>query len=184
MIYEIRFHGRGGQGAVTAAELLVKAAVSEGKWGQAFPFFGPERRGAPVTAFARISEERRFLHSPITEPNVVVVLDKKILDVVDVAAGMKENGTAVVNSPKSVAVDRLKGFRRCFVDATKIALSLGLSFAGWVVVNTAMLGALIKAVPIVSLESVTAAIKGNWPGRVGEVNAEAAERAYREAYVL
>ncbi|MCX8189140.1 MAG: 2-oxoacid:acceptor oxidoreductase family protein [Nitrososphaeria archaeon] len=183
MLYEIRFHGRGGQGSVTAAELLVKAALAEGKWGQSFPFFGAERRGAPVTAFARISEEKYFLHSPITEPNVVVVLDKKILDVVDVTAGLKENGMLVINSG-NFSKESSYGFRVCYVDATKIAFSLGLSVAGWVIVNTAMLGAIVKAVPLIRLESVVNAIRHNWPGRIGEINAESARRAYEEAVVL
>ncbi len=184
MIYEIRFHGRGGQGAVTAAELLVKAAVTEGKWGQSFPFFGAERRGAPVTAYARISEEKHFIHSPITEPNIVVVLDKKILDVVDVTDGLKEDGTLIINSSRSFPKESLKKFRTCIVDATKIAVSLGLSVAGWVIVNTAMLGAIIKAVPIVTIESVMNAIRNNWSGRIGAINAEAARRAYEEASFL
>ncbi|MBC7091505.1 MAG: 2-oxoacid:acceptor oxidoreductase family protein [Nitrososphaeria archaeon] len=184
MLYEIRFHGRGGQGAVTAAELLVKAAVCEGKWGQSFPFFGAERRGAPVTAFARISEEKHFLHSPITEPNIVVVLDRKILDIVDVKSGLKENGTLVINSSKNIPKELLQNFRTYVVDATKIAVSLELSFTGWVIVNTAMLGAIVKAVPIVTPEGIMNAIRNNWAGKVGELNAEAAKRAYEEATIL
>ncbi len=184
MIYEIRFHGRGGQGTVTAAELLVKAAVAEGKWGQSFPFFGAERRGAPVVAFARISEEKHFLHSQITEPNIIVVLDKKIMEAVDVTDGLKEDGVLVINSSGLFSKESLRNFRICVVDATKIAVSLGLSVAGWVIVNTAMLGAIVKAVPLVKVESIMNAIRNNWPERVGEINAEAARRAYEEATVL
>lgn len=137
-----------------------------------------------MVAFARISEEKHFLHSQIIEPNIVVVLDKKILEAVDIADGLKENGVLVINSSKLFSKKTLHNFRIWVVDATKIAVSLGLSVAGWVIVNTAMLGAIVKAVPLVKLESVMNTIRNNWPGRVGEINAESARRAYEEATVL
>ncbi len=178
MLYEIRFHGRGGQGAVTAANLLVRAALLEGKWGVSFPFFGAERRGAPVTAYARISDGPLKIHQQIYEPDIIVVLDPKIPSLVDVSDGLKDDGIAVVNSPSKP--DNVKASKIYFVDATGIALELGLVVAGWPVVNTSMLGALVKATGIVSIDSVVSAIKEWWKGRVGELNAKAALRAYEE----
>ncbi|MGQ9781876.1 MAG: 2-oxoacid:acceptor oxidoreductase family protein [Nitrososphaeria archaeon] len=185
MLYEFRFHGRGGQGAVTAAELLVKAANIEGKWGQSFPFFGAERRGAPVTAFARISEERKLLHSQIYRPDAVAVLDRKIADTVDVSTGLKQGGLLVFNSPTASDLRRrFSGFKVFYVNATKIAEDLGLSMAGWAIVNTPVLGAVVKAVGLLKLESVVEAIELNWPGRTGQANSEAARRAFNEVSVL
>ena len=105
---EIRFHGRGGQGAVTSAELLALAAIGEGKYAQAFPSFGPERRGAPVVAFCRIDEERIRIRANIYEPDIVVVLDSSLLKIVNVAAGLKSNGIVVTTStdaPEKVKED-------------------------------------------------------------------------------
>ncbi|MGQ9782347.1 MAG: 2-oxoacid:acceptor oxidoreductase family protein [Nitrososphaeria archaeon] len=95
MLYEIRFHGRGGQGAVTAAELLVKAANVEGKWGQSIPLFGAERRGAPTIASARFSDVKLSIHSQVYNPDLVVVLDRKILDFVDVTQGLKRGALSL-----------------------------------------------------------------------------------------
>ena len=101
---EIRWHGRGGQGAVTSAELVAQAAISEGKYGQAFPSFGPERRGAPVLAFVRIdSQEPIRIRAEITDPDVVVVLDPGLLTIVNVAAGLKKDGIVIINTKKSFA---------------------------------------------------------------------------------
>ncbi|WP_460124588.1 2-oxoacid:acceptor oxidoreductase family protein [Stetteria hydrogenophila] len=176
---EVRFHGRGGQGAVTAANLLVEAAVLEGKYAQAFPHFGAERRGAPVVAFARISDRPIDRHSQVRSPDVAVVLDPVLFSLVDVTEGLKPGGVVVVNSPSRPR--ELKAGRVVCVDATGIARSLGLVVAGWPVVNTGILGALVKATGLVSLESVVKAIKSRWPGSLGEANAEAATRAYEEA---
>lgn len=185
MLCEFRFHGRGGQGAVTAAELLVKSANIEGKWGQSFPFFGAERRGAPVTAFARISDERKSLHSMICSPDVVVVLDSRILDDVDVTNGLKRCGILVFNSSKFSDLQQRFGHFKVFcVDATKIARELGLSMGGWMIVNTSILGAVVKAVGLLKLESVLEAIELTWPGRVGQVNSEAARKAFFEVNTL
>ena len=98
---EVRFHGRGGQGAVTSAELLAIAAIEEGKFAQAFPSFGPERRGAPVMAFSRVADSRIRTRCQIYEPDVVIVLDSSILNVVNVVDGLKDGGLVVVNSPKT-----------------------------------------------------------------------------------
>ncbi len=176
MFVEIRIHGRGGQGAVTAANLLVTAALFEGKYGQAFPFFGAERRGAPVLAFARLSDKPIRIHSEIKEPDMVVVFDQSLFDLVDVLAGLKPGGKILVNSPEPIEV---KGqYEVYYVDATKIALDLKLVVAGWALINTPMLGAMAKVLGNISIESVVKAIKQNWPGRLGEVNARAAEKAF------
>ena len=181
-VTEIRFHGRGGQGAVTAATLLVNAAVREGKWGQSIPSFGAERRGAHVLAFARIAEEPVPVHSMVRRPHIVVVLDPSLVVVESerrkVLSGLRPGGIVVANTPRP---PRLSGSYRVYhVDATGIAEELGLVVAGWPVVNTAMLGALARASGVVGIDSVVEAITGYWSGRVAELNAEAARRAYQE----
>jgi pyruvate ferredoxin oxidoreductase gamma subunit len=170
---EIRFHGRGGQGAVTAAELLAVAANEEGKWSQAFPFFGVERRGAPVMAFTRIADEYIKTRQQVYEPDIVVVLDPTLLDAVNVLEGAKKGAPVIVNTKKKPDI---KGFEVKTVDATKIALEeLGKPF-----VNTPMLGALVKATGIVKIDSLVNAIKERYPGEVGEKNARAIKKTYEE----
>ncbi len=178
MLVEIRFHGRGGQGAVTAANLLVDAAIHEGKYGQAFPHFGAERRGAPVVAFARISDKPIQIHSQIENPDIIVVLDSRLFELTDVLSGLKPGGVVVVNSKGKPPIDG--DFKVYCVDATKIALDLGLVVSGWPVVNTTMLGALSKATGVVGLESIIWAITNNFKGKLGELNSEAARRAFEE----
>ncbi|MCS7124195.1 MAG: pyruvate ferredoxin oxidoreductase subunit gamma [Candidatus Bathyarchaeota archaeon] len=178
MLKEIRIHGRGGQGAVTAAQLLAHAAHIEGKHVQAFPYFGAERRGAPVKAFARISENPILLHSQVYNPDYVVVLDPQLYKIIDVTEGLKSNGVIVLNAAKPPDELKLGGWRVATVDATEIALELGLRIAGQPVVNTSMVGAFAGATDEVSLESVLKAIKLNWRGSAGEKNARAAELAY------
>lgn len=179
MLVEVRFHGRGGQGAVTAANLLASAAVIEGKYAQAFPHFGAERRGAPVVAFARVSDRPIEKHSQVRNPDIVVVLDPVLLELVDVTAGLKPGGVVVINTPSKP--EGLKAGKVVCVDATRIAKELGLIVAGWPVVNTGILGALAKATKIVTIDSVIKAIKSQWQGKMGEANAEAARRAFNEA---
>lgn len=176
-VVEIRFHGRGGQGVVTAAHILVDAAMREGFWGAAFPFFGAERRGAPVTAYARISRSRVLTKSMIRKPDAVVVLDPAIMKYVNVFDGLREGSVAVVNSPESPTLPiKVKLYT---VDATKIALDLGLVLAGWPLVNVAMVGALSRILGI-KLTHILEAVTGVLSGRVAELNARAAERAYHE----
>jgi len=178
---EIRFHGRGGQGAVTSAELLAHAAISEGKFGQAFPSFGPERRGAPVMAYARISEKRILLREAVYEPNVVIVLDGALLNIVDVESGLVEGGTVVVNSPHTPAELRkkhgLKG-RLAVVDATKIAMEI----LKRPITNTTMLGAFIKATGAVEMQSMEAPLNDRF-GAIAARNFEVMKRAYKETKV-
>jgi len=178
MIIEIRIHGRGGQGGVTLAELLARAAYKEGKWSQAFPYFGAERRGAPVKAFARVSDKPILMHSEIYTPDYVVVLDPRLPEVVSVAQGLKSNGMIIINTRKKPEEMDFNGYSVATVDATGIALELNLLVAGLPVVNTAMCGAFAKATGELKLQSVVEAINETWPGAAGEKNARAAELAY------
>jgi len=178
---EIRFHGRGGEGAVTAAELLAKAVFKEGRYVQAFPLFGAERRGAPVKAFARIDDKEILIRSQIYCPDYVVVLDSGLLGIIDVTEGLKEAGLVLINSRKKPEEIQLgTNCRLATVDATSIALELSLLVAGLPVVNTAILGAFARATDEVKLESVTYAIREAWPGKIGEKNAYAAELAFQK----
>lgn len=178
MIREIRIHGRGGQGGVTAAELIARAAYKEGKWVQAFPYFGAERRGAPVKAFARISDDPILIRSQIYNPDYVIVLDESLLEVANVTEGLKKDGIIIINTRKKPSEIDLAGYRVATVDATGIALELDLLVAGLPVVNTAMVGAFAKATGEIKIESVIESIKEEWRGAIGEKNAKAAVLAY------
>jgi len=178
LIREIRIHGRGGQGGVTAAELIARAAYKEGKWVQAFPYFGAERRGAPVKAFARISDDPILIRSQIYNPDYVIVLDESLLEVANVTEGLKKDGIIIINTRKKPSEIDLAGYRVATVDATGIALELGLLVAGLPVVNTAMVGAFAKATGEIKIESVIESIKEEWRGAIGEKNAKAAVLAY------
>ena len=179
---EIRFHGRGGQGAVTSAELLALAAIEEGMYAQAFPSFGPERRGAPVLAFCRISDQPIRIRANIYEPDIVVVLDASLLKIVNVAAGLKTNGLLVTTSSDSsekVREDLKIKNRIGLVDAVKIAREV----LGLPITNTTMLGSLIKASGLVKKESFISPLKERF-GRIAEKNISAFERAYQETIVI
>lgn len=178
VLKEIRIHGRGGQGSVTAAEVLARAAFIEGRWVQAFPYFGAERRGAPVKAFARISSAPLLVHSQVYCPDYVIVLDPYIYKVVDVTEGLKKDGVIVMNTKRKPGELGLEGWRVATVDATGIALELNLLVAGLPVVNSSVLGAFAKASGEVMLESVLQAVKETWSGGAGEKNARATELAY------
>lgn len=179
MLKEIRIHGRGGQGGVTAAELLAHAAFMEGKWVQAIPFFGAERRGAPVKAFARISDEPILIRSQVYTPDYVLVLDSTLPEVIDVTEGLKKEGIIVLNTTKKPKELAIKGYYVATVDATGIALELKLLVAGLPVLNTSMIGAFAKATEEVKLESVMKVIEERWPGPVGKKNAKGAAVAYK-----
>ncbi len=177
---EIRWHGRGGQGAVTASNILASAAIREGKYAQAFPSFGVERRGAPVEAYTRIDDKPIYLRTKIYEPDVVVVLDPSLLHDVDVASGLKKGGIIVINTThkpeevkRKIGRDDIKVYA---VNATQIALET-LKVP---IVNTAILGALVRATQLVSLESVLEEVKKAVPPRTIESNLEAVRRAYNE----
>ena len=169
---DIRFHGRGGQGSVTAAEILAKAAFKDGKYVQAFPFFGVERRGAPVMAFTRIDEKPIDLRYQIYNPDYVLVLDDGLMNVVDVFSGIKDNTEVIINIPEEY---KGTGEHNIYsIDATGIALDL----LGRNIVNTIILGYFAKKTQAVSIESLVEVIKETFPGKIGELNAEATRKAY------
>jgi len=173
---EVRWHGRGGQGAVTSVEMLALAAIGEGKYAQGFPSFGPERRGAPVEAFNRVDDTRIKKRQRIYHPDVVVVLDPGLITLVNVAEGLKPEGLLIINTSKSFKEIepylQFKG-RIALVDASKIAWEeLGVP-----ITNTTMLGALVKMTDIVKLESLNEPIEHRF-GRIAKKNLAAMKRAY------
>jgi 2-oxoacid:acceptor oxidoreductase gamma subunit (pyruvate/2-ketoisovalerate family) len=184
-LIEIVFHGRGGQGAVTAANLFVAAALEDGNKGvQAFPFFGAERRGAPVRAFARISQDEVNLRSEIYNPDIVVVLDESIMDIVDVLKGLKKNGKILINTRKKPKdFDFSKKYNVATVDATGIALKNEILVGGIPVINTPILGAIPKILDRVTLKSIQNTVKGKWKGELAEKNVKATQDAFDEIEV-
>ncbi len=183
-LFEIRFHGRGGQGSVTGAKILGDASRMENKHFQAFAHYGAERRGAPVMAFTRIADETIRLHSYIYEPEAVVILDETLIDNPTVQKGLKNGTFMIINTPRQPQdfTPEMK-VKISTVDATKIALDVGILVAGIAVVNTIMLGAVARATNIVTIESVKKAIRkglDGLPDKVIETNVAAAQRAYNE----
>lgn len=181
-LVEICFHGRGGQGAVTAANLLASAALEDGNKGvQAFPFFGAERRGAPVRAFARISGEEIHLRSEVYNPDIVIILDESIMDIVDVLKGVKTDGKILINTRKKPQdFEFSKQYHVATVDATSIALKYDILVGGIPVVNTPILGSVPKILDRVTLQSIQKVIKSKWTGKkeLGERNVKATQDAY------
>ena len=176
---EIRFHGRGGQGTVVASKLLAKALVEEGKYAVTFPLYGVERRGAPVAAFLRVDERPIRLKTLIYEPDIVVVLDPALLALVNVFEGLREGGSVIINydgDPSRLPVDRAK-YRLFVVDATGIALELGLGSRTNPIVNTAMLGAFAGATGMVSVGTLERVVREGAPAKKEE-NAMAVRKAY------
>ena len=159
---EIRWHGRGGQGAKTASLLLADAAFNTGKYIQGFPEYGPERMGAPITAYNRISDNPITIHSNIYEPDYVVVVDDTLLEAVDVTAGLKESGAIIINSTKSADVlkEHLKGYKGSIytINARKVSEeALGKYFP-----NTPMLAAIVKVSGIMSDEALLKDMEGSF----------------------
>ncbi len=175
MLYEIRFHGRGGQGAVTSAELLAQAAIGEGRYGQAFPSFGPERRGAPVMAFARVSDEQIRNRSAVYNPNAVLVLDPSLLTLVDVTKGLAEGGIVVVNTAKSPE-DIKKELGWTNKVATVDALTIAMKTIRRPITNTTMLGSLLKATGLVDAGHLEQALENRF-GPLARRNIEAMRQA-------
>jgi len=184
-LVEICFHGRGGQGSVTAANLLVAAALKDGNKGvQAFPLFGAERRGAPVRAFARISDEEIHLRSEVYFPDIVIVLDESIIGIVDVLKGLKKGGKILINTTKEPEdFDFSNKYQVATVDATGVAIKHDILVGGIPVVNTPILGAVPKILDRVTLPSIQAAIKNKWKGEGGEINVKATQDAYESVEV-
>ncbi len=178
---EICIYGRGGQGGVTLAELVAHAAISEGKHAQSMPSFGPERRGAPVLAFLRVNEAERIkIRAEIEEPDVLVVLDPGLLHVGGVFSRLKKDGTAIINTKKSH--DAMKSEIGVSKLATIDAMGIARDVLGLPIVNTTMIGALVKAMEVVKLKSLEEPMKERF-GKVATKNIEAMRKAYDETAV-
>jgi len=180
---EICWHGRGGQGVVTANEILAETAIHAGKYVKAFPEFGPERMGAPIRAFARISGNPIRVHTQVYEPDIVIVIDPSLIGKVDVGKGLKENGTIIANYRGSSfeLQDAIGTNAECHaVDATKISVEE----IGRPMVNTSMLGALVKIRPIIEYKEIEDHMKAKFEGKLKEKvilqNVAALKRAYEE----
>lgn len=177
-MFEVRFHGRGGQGVWTSSQILARAALIEGKHVQSFPMFGPERLGGLVMSFVRISDKPIRVHSMVYNPDAIVVLDPYMV-APDTAVGAKDSTVFVVNCKDgpSAAKSRLGVTNKVWaVDANKLSAEV----IGRVVVNTPLLGALVKATGIVSLDALAKATLARFPGEVGEKNVELIRKAYEE----
>jgi pyruvate ferredoxin oxidoreductase gamma subunit len=178
---EVRFHGRGGQGAVTSAELIAQAAIKQGLYAQAFPSFGPEKRGAPVQAFLRVSDKPIRLRSKIYKPDHVIILDPTLLGTVNCADGLKLDGFVVINSnkPPEDLKKLFPGHNIAAVDASTIAKKE----MGVPITNTTMLGSLIKATGIVDIESLGEPIQDRF-GKIAQKNVNAYMRSHKETTII
>lgn len=180
-IKEFRWHGRGGQGAWTASELLARAAIHEGKYIQSFPEFGPERMGAPVKAYTRISDEPIRLHCAVYNPNLAIVMDPTLLATVPVTEGLGETGILILNTPKDPKTmkEELKMTKGNVwtVPATEIAMRV----LGRAITNTAMLGVVTRATGVVEMESIEKAVHERFPEPLAEKNRGVIKEAYKEA---
>jgi len=181
-MFQVRIHGRGGQGVVTAAEMLSVAAFGEGHHAQAFPSFGSERTGAPVVSFCRIDDKEIRLREPIMEPDALIIQDPTLLHLVDVFAGFKPDGYVLINTTKTLPElgldELLKRYRAdhlCTVAATEI----GLKHIGRPIPNVPLLGGFAAISGIIKLDSVVEAINGRFSGKVAEGNIAAATEAYQ-----
>jgi pyruvate ferredoxin oxidoreductase gamma subunit len=181
VMIEVRIHGRGGQGVVTAAELLSVAAFDEGRHAQAFPTFGSERTGAPVVAFCRIADAPIRSRDPIAEPDVVIVQDPTLLHQVDLFAGLDADGYLILNSAAGfdeLGLGELAGMLRRERRVTIPATDLARKHLGRPVPNAPLLGAFAALTGAVSFDSLAAAIRAKFPGSIGERNVAAAEAAF------
>ena len=179
-LYEIRWHGRGGQGAITAAKIMAQAAYLEGYQGvTAIPWFGAERRGAPVSASTRISQQPVMVMSQVEKPDVVVVLDDTLLRDRDVIGGLKRGGWLVVNSRQHPDELEINGdFNIATADATRVCREVGLVVAGLTVVNTAILCALVRATELVDISNVEKVIKERFSDNMVDNNLSAVRKTY------
>lgn len=183
---EVRWHGRGGHGAVTGAMILAEAAFIEGYRGvTAAPFFGAERRGAPVIATNRLGRNIIRTFSPVTEPDIVIVLDESIMDLVDVSSGLKPDGIIIINSskpPEGFAIAEHFDVATC--DAFHCAIEAGLVVAGTVLFNTPILGGVSRATGLISMESIKKALQNHFNGDRAEKNFMGAQLAYEKTRLL
>jgi len=181
---QMRWHSRGGQGAKTAADFFTQVAISEGKYSQAFPEYGPERSGAPMRSYTRMSSEAIKLHSAVYEPDVVVIVDPTLIGPVNVLEGLSKQGTVLINTQLSPEEARkqygIQGYKVYTIDATTIALQT----LGRPIPNMPMVGALVKATGLVKLDHVIEGLRQSFSGKFGkdvvEKNVKAINRAYEE----
>lgn len=183
-MFQVRIHGRGGQGVVSAAEMLSIAAFEENKHSQAVPSFGSERMGAPVVAYVRIDDKEIELREPVLEPNLLIVQDPTLFHAIDVFAGLKDDGYVLINSSKSIkeldiedAVSKLPEGHACTVAATELALK----HLKRPTPNTVLLGAFTALSDEVNIDAVCAAIMKKFPGKIGQMNVAAARAAHSAA---
>ena len=178
--HEIRWHGRGGQGAITAAKIVAQAAFLDGYQGiTAAPSFGAERRGAPVSASTRISSQPVMVMSQVEKPNVIVILDHTLLRYEEVTSGLGREGWLVVNSQQRPEDLNIKGdFKIATADATKVCQALGLIIAGLTIVNTAILGAFVHATKIVDMASIEKVIRERFSENAVNINLAAIMKTY------
>jgi pyruvate ferredoxin oxidoreductase gamma subunit len=180
-MFQVRIHGRGGQGVVTAAEVLAVAAYLEGRHAQAFPSFGSERTGAPVVAYCRIDDKEIRLREPILEPDAVIVQDPTLFRVVDVFQGLKPNGYVLINSGRSVEELQLAKIAAELPPRhilTVPASELALKHIGRPLPNAALLGAFARLTGLINLDSVAGAIRDAFPEKIANANIAAARAAY------
>jgi pyruvate ferredoxin oxidoreductase gamma subunit len=175
---EIRIHGRGGQGSLVLAQFMAIAALEDGKYGQAFPFLGGggERRGKPIMAFCRLSDQPIRLRSRVNEPDYVIVQDPTILNELDVAEGLKNGGMILVNTEKDAAKLGLKGSFRIFSFS---ADDLARKILGRPIMNTALLGAFAALTRELSLDAALSAVRNKFSGELGEKNAQVVQESYK-----
>jgi len=186
-MFQVRIHGRGGQGVVSAAEMLSIAAFEEGKHSQAVPSFGSERMGAPVVAYVRIDDKEIELREPVLEPDLLIIQDPTLFAAIDVFAGLRADGYVLVNTSKTPeqlgiqdATDKLPSGHVASVPATELAMH----HLKRPTPNTVLLGAFTAMSDIVKLESVFKAIQKKFPGKIGEMNIAAAQAAYDAAVAV
>jgi len=179
-MFQARIHGRGGQGVVSAAEMLSVAAFLEGRHSQAFPSFGSERMGAPVMAFCRIDDKEIRLREPVMKPDALIIQDPTLLYQVNLFQGLSDNGCVVVNSSRDLADLGLGDFRRENPEANVVtvpATELALEYVGRPLPNAALLGGFSALSDLIKLESIEAAIRNRFPAKVAEANINAARAA-------
>ena len=176
MLKEIRVHGRGGQGNVTASEVLAEAAFADGLYAQSFPMFGSERHGAPVTAFVRISDRPIRIRSQIYKPDYLIVQDATLIPGIDVLEGLRDGGLVVINSSRPPAAFSLEDtYRVVTVPATELALDI----VGKPIINTIMVGAFAGASGEIRLEALERSVRQRYPGELGEREIAAMRDAYQ-----
>jgi 2-oxoacid:acceptor oxidoreductase gamma subunit (pyruvate/2-ketoisovalerate family) len=179
---QIRFHGRGGQGAVMASELLCLALVHEGNYGQSIPAYGFERRGAPLEAFVKLDDKPIRERTQVYEPDGIIVLDSSLIGQLPVFHGVKANGFAILNTRKKITLDDIPDHLETLatIDANRIALDVFHA----PITNTVLLGAFAQATGLVSLESLSECIKSYFPKRIVDKNVTAVTRGYHEVHVV